>query len=207
MKPKRTYIVLIPGKELLRLRIQSPMRPVYWASLELRTINTLLWPGNSKAPPPVTIPDTLSVWKIDFQGRPKARQLASFSDTLLNGITMLEPESHIALIAESSQGLIYALDIRTGEYRLFLDDPALKSPFLPDFAPIGINGIHMRGQYAYFTNSYAETFNKVKVDLRKGQPVGSVEMIPIATVADGFDLAGDGNAYLCGSHFQPCPQD
>jgi hypothetical protein len=105
----------------------------------------------------VPLNGTSSVWSVDVSGKfPKTKLIAAMPDAgFLNGVTVPPRSGQYAsalLLADSSYGLIWRLDLETGEYSVWLDDPAFKiSP--TGIRPIGINGVHSRGSDLYFTNA------------------------------------------------------
>jgi hypothetical protein len=121
------------------------------------------------------------------------------STSSLNGMASLPQHPHIVLSAGSETGEIWRTDTATGVLDMaFQDDMLTVGP--PGMLNIGVNGLKIRGDYLYFTNTNRKIFGRVKID-DLGSKVGDVEIIyqfpSNATVAlDDFALDKAGNAYL-----------
>ncbi|KAK8091029.1 hypothetical protein PG994_000534 [Apiospora phragmitis] len=121
----------------------------------------------------------------------------------MNGMAALPRHPHILLSADSIDGRILSIDTRKREAGVLLQDDMLgfgtyhntSSPV----PPIGINGIRMRGDYIYFTNSNQGTFVRVRIN-EHGRRTGDFEVLarsPDAThIYDDFAFDGAGNAYI-----------
>lgn len=129
------------------------------------------------------------------------------SGSFLNGLDRLPNKPHIALSSDSTGGKIYRFDTKTGEVAVAASGPAFKGASDPDVAlPLGVNGLKVKGNYLYFTNTYQGTFGKFQIDPH-GNKVGSVEILARLPLPTGFgnhfdDLALDneGNAYVAQSY-------
>ena len=98
-------------------------------------------------------------------------------------------------IADAGQGALYSLKISTGAYSIVLQDPKLKAPS-DAFINEGIHGIKYVGGYLYFTNTFGNTFNKVKID-ESGKPTGPITVINTSLQGpEDFVITSDGTAYI-----------
>ena len=106
------------------------------------------------------VPGSWSVYKIDVRHyhpyhkktkSPKVSLVASFPDaTMLNGITILSRRHKWLLVSDSGAGVIYRLELKTGNVIKVLDDPLMKPN---NSSGIGINGVKVKkGKRLYFTN-------------------------------------------------------
>lgn len=146
-----------------------------------------------------------SVWKVDLRrfktdssglatSKPTVSKITDISEaSFLNGMTLLEPSSPYLLISDSSLGVVWRLNYQTGKYKIVLDN-ALFKPVPGDIA-LGINGVHTRNKYLYFTNSFQGLFGRVAIS-SSGTATGPYEVIAYNGVGDDFAFDGEGNAYV-----------
>ena len=59
----------------------------------------------------------------------------------------------VLLSADSGDGLIYRIDVKSKSWSVFLDDPTLK-PNLTAAVKLGVNEVHVRDGYLYFDNTF-----------------------------------------------------
>jgi hypothetical protein len=100
--------------------------------------------------PPYSIPGSYSVWKVDmrpFRSNANGDILANATvskitaipeATLLNGITPIIPGSPYILTSESGLGVVYRVNVYTGEYIASLSSMLMQPP---NGTQLGINGI------------------------------------------------------------------
>ncbi len=136
------------------------------------------------------------VWKVDLTGStPNAEVLKMAPDSgFWCGITKYDNDT--VLIADAGKGAIIKLSISTGDYSTLLADPLMKAP-ANAVVDEGIHGIKYSDGYVYFTNTFGNTFNKIKIDTTTGKTSGSV--IPILAGLQGpedFVIGPDGSAYI-----------
>ena len=87
------------------------------------------------------------------------------------------------LVADSTKGVVWATNIETGESRIAISDPLMLPT--PAFA-LGVNGIHLRGQTLYFTNSALSLFAKIPIH-PDGTAAGSAVNISHAPTDASYD--------------------
>lgn len=121
----------------------------------------------------------------------------------MNGMAALPRHPHILLSADSIDGRILTIDTQKREAGVLLQDDVL-SPSASHNAsypvpPIGINGLRVRGDFLYFTNSSRGTFVRMRID-EHGRRVGGFEVLARspdpAHIYDDFTLDRAGNAYI-----------
>ncbi len=96
-------------------------------------------------------------------------------------MTTLNPTT--VLVADSKKGVVWATNIETGVSRIVISDPLM----LPTPAfPLGINGVHLREQTLYFTNSALSLFAKIPI-YPDGTPAGSAVNISHAPADASYD--------------------
>ncbi|KAG0649474.1 hypothetical protein D0Z07_4292 [Hyphodiscus hymeniophilus] len=153
----------------------------------------------------LTVNGSYSVWKVDMRGFKsdsnghvtKPAVVSKITDIpeadFLNGITLINEGSRDALIADSVLGVVWKLNLDTAEYSIVLDSPLMK--VVPGQIQLGINGVHTRDGFLYFTNSFQGLFAKVAIDLC-GNAIGPYTLIAETGVSDDFAFDKSGNAYI-----------
>jgi hypothetical protein len=139
--------------------------------------------------------------KCEKNGKPTVKTVAKGGNTtMLNGMTALPKHPYIVLHAGSKEGNIFRTNTATGAFDIAFHDEKLGfSAGAP--VPLGINGLHVHGDYLYFTNSAQQFFGRVKIT-DKGDRAGDieeiarVETVPGGAAYDDFSLARDGTAYI-----------
>ena len=156
-------------------------------------------------------PGTWSIWTVDLRrgNEIKAKKVTDIPEAYyLEGMTALPSSPGTILSAESALGLIYRVNIITGDYSVAIENDALK-PVKNAIVPLGVNGIHIpqdhwnnRGEEEYlcFANTFAAPFlGRIPID-SEGSAVGSVEEVvkyaPGHVEGDDFALGSAGNAWV-----------
>ncbi|KAE9368297.1 hypothetical protein N431DRAFT_428136 [Stipitochalara longipes BDJ] len=127
-------------------------------------------------------PGSLKLYTVDFRNSsandtPIVRTVANVMNTImLNGMLSLPAFPHIILSADSIGGRIFRVDTTTGGIDVVLQDPLLGLSNQTGLAPLGINGIKLRDNYLFFTNSAQRTFGRLPVSPR-GDVLGAVEIL------------------------------
>lgn len=148
--------------------------------------------GNYSVQTRTGIPGSFSVWSLDFNyPSPRARMIASIPEaSALNGMTTLQTSPGVLLIADSSLGAIWTLNVTSGEYEMTIQSPDFEPT--PRF-PLGINGVQNKGNRLYFTNSAKGIFGKQNVT-QHGFAEGSLTIIGNSPSNLTFDDFALGNA-------------
>lgn len=132
--------------------------------------------GNFTVATKTGILGTFAVWKVDLRlpGSPVITKVTDLPEGhTLNSVCYLAPWK--ILIADSTLGVVWRVDIITGAYEIVIDDPKLKNT--PTFN-LGVNGVEVFGTKLYFTNSAQGIFGSVRIN-SDGIPIGS--LVTIAT--------------------------
>lgn len=127
------------------------------------------------------------------------------SAEFLNGMAAVPSAFGILLAADSGAGLVYRIDAPSKTWSVFLDDPTLK-PNSTAAIKLGVNGVHVRGGYLYFDNSFqSPLLARVPYHARNATAAGPVEVVfESATFplnegrgqADDFAFDHAGNVWL-----------
>ncbi|KAI9642220.1 hypothetical protein NHQ30_009022 [Ciborinia camelliae] len=129
---------------------------------------------------------------------PTVSHIIDIPDSIfLNGMDTLDP-SHI-LVADSTLGQIYNIDISTPtpSYTTPLKLSSMAIP--PKETPLGVNGIHYRSPYLYFTNLGASTLNRVPIAPITALPTSDSVILVNVTNPDDFAIRDDGTIFICGN--------
>lgn len=138
------------------------------------------------------------VWELNLSGcEPEKRLVTQISEAgLPNGITKAD-DDHV-LLADSTMGVIYKLNIRTGNYSIALSDPETMTISEDAEITVGVNGIKILNDYVYYTNTARQTFSRIPVD-KQFNAVGPSETIASGFLQDDFTILGDGTAFIAAS--------
>jgi hypothetical protein len=156
-------------------------------------------------------PGTWSIWTVDLrQGNGvKAKKVTDIPEAhYLEGMTALPSSPGTVLSAESTLGMIYRVNVFTGDYSVVIKNDALK-PAKNAIVPLGVNGIRLpqkrwynrdEEQYLYFVNTFGAPFlGRFPVD-SEGSATGSVEDVvkyaPGHVEGDDFALDSEGYAWV-----------
>ncbi|KAI0440624.1 hypothetical protein F4803DRAFT_552910 [Xylaria telfairii] len=127
------------------------------------------------------VPGSSTIWGVSFERDEfSTRQIASIPDVLLpNGITSI-PNSSVVLLADSIGGTVTRCDTLTGICEVVLERTETKS-VSSALNPLGINGLHYRNGYIYWSNSNLVSIFRMRVD-KQGYPVPNAKVETIGTV-------------------------
>ena len=141
-------------------------------------------------------PGTFSVWKINMQSfstsTPNSAIVTKVADfpqvVAFNGMTTF---NGLLLIADSGAGAVWSLNVNNGQTSKVLSDPLMKPT--STVAPTGVNGIKVRDNSLYFTNTNQAIWAKVPIN-PDGTAAGSATTVVSNFVAGDdfvFDYIGD----------------
>ena len=147
----------------------------------------------------IGVKGSFAIWTLDLRkGLPGiATKVASITEAeSLNGISIVTGNQDRILVADSTLGALFRVDISTGQY-VEIEQNAHLAP--TGTLALGINGVHIFGSNAYFTNSAQGIFGKIPFS-SQGTPVGNPTVIthtlsPNLTY-DDFAFDSSGNAYV-----------
>lgn len=152
-------------------------------------------------------PGSMSVWEADFtdvscssrHGRrnPSVRKVADVQDAgILDGTTTLSSERGLLLVSDAKLGLVWRVDINTGEATQILNTPDMKA--IPGrIPPIGVNGVHVRNGDLYFTNTDHSTVWRLPLQ-PDGSAAGTAEVVGygLGGTLDDFAMDDVDNIYV-----------
>ncbi|KAI0912394.1 hypothetical protein F4823DRAFT_634413 [Ustulina deusta] len=133
-----------------------------------------------------------TIWGVSFQhDNMTTRKIATILDVELpNGITSV-PGSSAVLVADGRGGTITRCDTRAGASEVVLQ--RIESAPLPsEPESTGINGIHYRKGYLYWSNSAFVSIFRIRVD-EQGYPAADAEVETVGQIEASFidDFAED----------------
>lgn len=139
-----------------------------------------------------------AIWQLAFQNdQSKISKVTDLPEAiLLNGMTTLGLAPNTILTADSTAGVIYSVNTKTGKHKVVLDNEAFKvEPGA--LLPIGVNGIKYLDNYVYYTNSFNPLFGRVRVN-EFGSAIGNFTTIVTGIGADDFAITEQA-AYVAGN--------
>lgn len=150
-----------------------------------------------------TVNGSYSIWTVDLRHvyvhdfqvvRPAiVKKVTDIPEaSFLNGLTVLSPEDATVLIADSGLGLVWLLNLNTGEYQIILEDPTM-APAPP--LNLGINGIHLHEGFACYTNSVQGLFCRIPIH-QNGSRSGVTGVFDTGYFGDDFAFDEFGTAYV-----------
>ncbi|KAH8799057.1 hypothetical protein F5884DRAFT_687198 [Xylogone sp. PMI_703] len=145
----------------------------------------------------VGVQGSFAAWTVDFgfnDVAPQIKTVAHLSKAVfLNGVTTV-PGCNEVLIADSTLGLAWHLNVETGDYEVGIRRPEM-APTQDAPLKIGVNGIHYFNGYVYWTNSFEATLYRIEVG-RQGHPAPGAVVETVAKVNASFldDFTIDTNA-------------
>ncbi|KAK3616273.1 hypothetical protein LTR56_026067 [Elasticomyces elasticus] len=150
----------------------------------------------------VATPGSAAAWRVDIgawtlgDGQP-VTLIANLTDVgLPDGVVALS-EPGAALVADAAKGLIWKLDTINGKYDIIIQDDIFLSSN-PQI-PLGVDGLHIIGDYLYFTNLGDNILCRVSIDAA-GNATDQIELVATIPAPDDFALAEDGTAYVVGAN-------
>ncbi|GIJ90902.1 hypothetical protein Asppvi_009867 [Aspergillus pseudoviridinutans] len=113
----------------------------------------------------------------------------------LGASTLYRPrdETRYLLISDSPDGKIWRVDLDSGDYAVALQDESMLPA--PNAPPMGVNGIHVVGEYLHYVSVTKKEYRRVKID-QMANAAGPFELITTAINPDSFDIMDDGTAYF-----------
>jgi hypothetical protein len=138
------------------------------------------------------------LWRVDLTGpTPKQTQLTGVPEAgFLLGCTAFTNDT--IFVADAGKGALYKVDMTTGEYSVAAQDASMKPPASAAIQE-GIHGVKYRAEQGalYFSNTFGNTFNKIKIDAGTGKG-GTVTPILSSGLngPEDFVLDVDGAVFL-----------
>ena len=161
--------------------------------------------GNFSLTTTTATPSTYSAWTVDFTKypSPKISKIVDLKEAyFLNGLTLLPSLPGNVLIADSTLGLVWRLNVSTKKYERIISN-------IPEMAPVGspslgINGLRVYKGYLYWTNTNKASLYRARITSSgKLVPNTPVELLAVDAIAmDDFSIdEKTGIAYVC-SNFE-----
>lgn len=146
--------------------------------------------------------NTSSVWRIDMRryestGKAQVNKVADIPKIWLpNGMSALSKRLGTILIADTYNGLIWRLNVRTGIYDVAIDHPIIKS--IPGSnPPFGVNGVRIVGNTLYFSSFNQGVIGTFPIDLKTGHATGGPHIISKNAISvDDFAIGKDGSVWF-----------
>ena len=133
--------------------------------------------------------------------QPAVREVTTLPEALLlNGVDIVPQSDHL-LVGDSWAGLIWNVNVATGNVAITLNDTSTRGPGPVQIAT-GINGLKVFNGSVYWTNTGASSMWKVAIDASGNVAAGAKPILITSELScDDFCLDSEGNAYVA------APQD
>lgn len=141
-----------------------------------------------------------SVYKVDVRHhhrhttkpKPAAVSLVAYfpGSIVLNGITVLNRHKKWFLVSNSSAGVVYRLEGKTGKVVKVIDDPLMKPS-----SGTGVNGIKIRKKWLYFTNTSLNILARINIH-GNGTPKAPATVVAPVDSPDDFTFDGSHNVLV-----------
>lgn len=141
-------------------------------------------------------PSSASVWKADFQNQDIAvvSKIADLPDAvILNGATTVKKGSNFLLLADSIAGVVWRVNLETSEYDSVLNDTAVQPVHPLAEGGWGVNGVHTRDGFLYFTNT---DLAFMCVPIHDDGTQGDIKVLANFMAGDDFTFDERGDAYV-----------
>lgn len=148
-------------------------------------------------------PGSYAVWRVDLQTNPSSGDvgISKIEDipeaSFLNGMAYLPAPAHALLMADSTLGVIFRLDLQTLVVDVAIDVPEMKK--CSEDVLEGINGLRVSRLTLYFTNAYCGILYSLPIT-PTGEAAGPVKTLAHTSsseyIFDDFAVGEDGTVYL-----------
>lgn len=150
-----------------------------------------------------TTPGTYSVWKLNLAGftaggaPASATKIADFPESIfLNGMTAFG--GNTLLIADSSAGVVYRLNVNTGAVAK-ITDPLIQPT--PGANPaLGVNGVKVRNGSLYFSNTDQALLGKIALNADGSAQGPGTVVVGNVPANDDFQFDVLGNIFIAGNN-------
>ena len=146
------------------------------------------------------VPGSFSVWSMDFSHnteKPIVKNITAISEAhSLNGMTAIEGSPDLVLIADSSLGAIWRVNITSGNYSKAIEHVYFANT--TDF-PIGINGIRTQDHFIFFSNSAQRLYGRIPIDKTGGasaEPEIIARSLPAVRAWDDFAIDWEDKGWI-----------
>ena len=130
-------------------------------------------------------------FSADVPDSAKVSKIASVPEAgALDGLVYLGEESRLLLIGDFLQGVVWSVNIDSGEVQVPINNTYTQS------TGFSVNGLRLYRDSLYFTNSQKETLVKVPIN-SYGEPVGDFTVLASGGFTpDDFAINSQGDAYV-----------
>ncbi|KAF7550229.1 hypothetical protein G7Z17_g5871 [Cylindrodendrum hubeiense] len=136
---------------------------------------------------------TIDIYTIDLNLEdPEAQLLTTFEGGFINGFSTL-PGTTYGLASDSTNGVIYRIDFKTGKTTVAIQDFLLSPPADASII-LGINGLQIneKGTIAYFANSARGIMASIPINPRTGSSTGEIKVLAtMDLIFDDFAVGKD----------------
>ena len=154
------------------------------------------------------VPGSFSVWSVDFNNyytenyhdlyrkhkKPTVKKIADIPEAkALNGMTAIKRFPNLVLIADSSLGAIWSVDIEWGNYSIAIEHDCFTG------TPLGINGIGTYDDKIYFTNSAQGLYGRIPINetgVATADPEIIARLLPGTGAWDDIAMDWAGNGWI-----------
>ncbi|PYH90712.1 hypothetical protein BO71DRAFT_452592 [Aspergillus ellipticus CBS 707.79] len=143
----------------------------------------------------LSTPGTYALWQVDLTStEPNVSIIAQVPKAdFLNGLALFDQDNLLA--TDSAKGVIWRINIPSGNYSIALSDPATLLSATDSPKPVGVNGLKVHCKYVYYSSTTCMVLARVPFN-KHSAPSGPVEIIAGGFTPDDFVLAGNGTAYV-----------
>ncbi|KAJ4152148.1 hypothetical protein NW765_017657 [Fusarium oxysporum] len=163
------------------------------------TQDTFIVAGGNFSSPGVGVPGTFSVWEIKICGRrPEVSKVVDIPEAVfLNGVVANSLIMDEVLIADSSLGKVFKVNVKEKKYQVAIKLPEMAPPANAAIQ-LGINGVHIQNGFLYWTNTLLNTFFRVRITTNGTVAVGArVETVATPPSSlDDFALDRKGTSWV-----------
>lgn len=167
--------------------------------------------GNWSNTTVTSTPGSYSIWQVDMQSwswdsegheNPTVSKVVDLPDSgFLNGMDVLNPVSGVLLVGDSSNGVVWSVNVRTGQISVAINDTSMAPiPKSDGGFDLGINGVQIRDNYLYYSNSDHATLHRIPIDVRVGFATGPAEQLAnfsgMGLFPDDFAIDFFGNIWM-----------
>lgn len=152
--------------------------------------------GNSSSTTLNGILGTWSVWSVNMNTPDPTIKLITRipgGETLDGMTTSNGGYSDLVLIADCTLGALWRVNVITGNYSIAIQNPAFDNT---SSSPRGINGVHVKHKFLYFTNSATGSYGRIPISTN-GSAAGQVDLLATSPGQyDDFAFGSDGNVWI-----------
>jgi sugar lactone lactonase YvrE len=112
----------------------------------------------------------------------------------VNSMAVLNEQTGLIILADTWNGVVWSLNVKTGVLDLAINDTTMAAPFTAN----AINGIKIYNNDLFYTNTQKNTLSKIGIDRDTGHATGPAILLATKTdlAPDDFTLDSKGNAFV-----------